>query len=91
MIKEYVLYQGSETCIELLPNGQSAKDLLDSLALYYEDYEYEGFLIKVMENGLEAERIPVEPMICEECGRYPRDWPSRYCVGCNETRRNIGG
>lgn len=32
----------------------------------------------------EAARIlECRPRMCEECGKYPADWPSKTCAGCD--------
>jgi hypothetical protein len=25
---------------------------------------------------------PKKPLMCEDCGKYPADYPSRLCPGC---------
>lgn len=29
--------------------------------------------------------------MCEECGKYPADWPSKLCAGCNAYKEHTGG
>jgi len=37
-----------------------------------------------------AVRVLLEAMLCEDCGKFPADYPSKLCPGCQVYREHTG-